>query len=338
MTDDTKAMDGVAATAAVEDFVRWIPLDHAHGTEPVSWTDDSSRVGTPEDTEPSRRRRSQHTPLLRTIIRTRVFWEAKDRLGLGDHGEDDGVLADDHAVNRFKESLYSGKQEEASTENAVPGEHRLMGPARWLAHQRVPMPGKLAFLESVARSLGDDWSRDSRSFLDVTIAMGRLQLVLRQLVHANAERRPDNMLGSALFTVPPTEAHHFAQCLTEELFRAEGWSTDLFWPADRNAVIDRIADRGHDIVCLSWSTAALAETASATIEAIDSIPIERRPAIVAGGRASHEHQGWLVRLGVDCVCESTYGALTAARQLLEFRASAGGSQTTSSSSPAAAGP
>lgn len=306
MTDDTKAMEGLAA-AATESPVGLEPLQALkEPAPPAPARASSASVGT-------------HRPLLHTIIRTRVFREAKQRLGIGGHDEADRALADPRTLERFKQSLYGGGNGRATASGRRP----TTAPARWLARQRLSMTGKLAFLEAVARSLGDDWSRDSRSFLDVTIAMGRLQLVLRQLVHAHDQREQARPRGSALITVPPAESHHFAQSMIEELFRAEGWATDLFWPADIATMVDRIATRGHDIVCLSWSTGALADTASAAVDAIESMPYATRPAIIAGGRASQEHQGWLVRLGVDCVCESTYGALAAARQLLDTRASTG---------------
>jgi len=314
MTDDTKAIDGLAATAAEDPF----------GLDPLH---DIGAPPSPDARKPARNARTDeaaHRPLLHSIIRTRVFWEAKERLGIGGHDEAVRALSDARTLDRFKQSLYGGEEKRGPRPRRGSGRRPLTAPARWLVRQRLSMPGKLAFLEAVARSLGDDWSRDSRSFLDVTIAMGRLQLVLRQLVHAQGERGHAPQRGTALVTVPPAEAHHFAQCMIEELFRAEGWSTDLYWPESTGAIIDRIAERGHDIVCLSWSTGALAETARATIKAIESMPYATRPAVIAGGRASSEHQRWLVRLGVDCICESTYGALAAARQLLDTRASADG--------------
>lgn len=273
---------------------------------------------------PAKNQGGAHKPLLHGIIRTRVFLEARDRLGVGRHDEAGRALSDTRTLDRFKQALYGAEEGPKAGAKRGPGRRALTAPARWLVRQRLSMPGKLAFLEAVARSLGDDWSRDSRSFLDVTIAMGRLQVVLRQLVHAEGESAGAAQLGNALITVPPAEAHHFAQCMIEELFRAEGWSTDLFWPASARAIVDRIVERGHDIVCLSWSTGALAETARAVLSAIESMPYAIRPAVIAGGRASHENEGWLVRLGVDCVCESTYGALAAARQLLDTRTSTGG--------------
>jgi len=319
MTDDTKAIDGLAATAAEDP----VALERLHGfdTTPSNAIDMAMPERRPRP--PAKNQGGAHKPLLHGIIRTRVFLEARDRLGVGRHDEAGRALSDTRTLDRFKQALYGAEEGPKAGAKRGPGRRALTAPARWLVRQRLSMPGKLAFLEAVARSLGDDWSRDSRSFLDVTIAMGRLQLVLRQLVHAHDQREQARPRGSALITVPPAESHHFAQSMIEELFRAEGWATDLFWPADIATMVDRIATRGHDIVCLSWSTGALADTASAAVDAIESMPYATRPAIIAGGRASQEHQGWLVRLGVDCVCESTYGALAAARQLLDTRASTG---------------
>lgn len=329
MTDDTKAMDGTVAGLASEG------LDARVSAAPQAKSG-KAKSGKGESDKGESDKASRHRPRLHAIVRNRVFRQAKERLGLDGAVETRSALCEARTLARFKQALYG--------DGATGGARRAQGaaprpmpaPARWLARQPAPMAGKLAFLEKVARSLGDDWSRDSRSFVDVTIAMGRLQLMLRQLVHANAAHGEHRELGSVLITVPPTEGHHFAQCLVDELFRAEGWATDLFRPADRAAIVDRIVDRGHDIVCLSWSTDALAGIARETVEAIEAIPYGKRPAIIAGGRASREHGRWLVRLGVDCICESTYGALAAARQLLETRASSTGGRSPSSLSPSPA--
>lgn len=260
--------------------------------------------------------------LLQTMIRTHVFGQARNRLVRGEHDTALDDLSQPLAVSRLKKALYSDSAmaDARTSGNGAEGRKaRPRKPQDWLADHPAPLPLKLAFLESVARSLGDDWCNDASSFLDVTMAMGRLQLALRQVMLASTARRRPHAQGSALVTVPPGEEHQFAQCIIEELFRARGWSTDLYCPSSQADMIERIDEGGYDIVCLSWSTGALADVAATAITRIEQIPTDQRPAIIAGGVASLDHSGWLVRLGVDCVCDSTYGALAVAQAMLKQR-------------------
>ena len=260
--------------------------------------------------------------VLQTMIRTRVYEQARNRLVSDEFDTALDDLGNPDAVARFKQALYArpGAVGDAPAKGAAgPVGFGMHTPRQWLAQHPAPLPLKLAFLESVARALGEDWTDDDRNFFDVTMAMGRLQLALRQVMVCEATRWRSPEQGHALITVPPGEEHLFGQCIIEELFRARGWVTDLYCPESQARMIERIDAGGHDIVCLSWSTGALADVAASAIARIEQMPAAHRPAIIAGGVASLNHSGWLVRLGVDCVCDSTYGALAVAQAMLKQR-------------------
>jgi len=155
----------------------------------------------------------QRTHLLHTIIRTHVFGKAKQRLTADDDDLQMDDLATPASVGRFKRALY-----DAGSPPAPPGGAGA-APHQALMRNPAAMPVKLAFLEAVARALGDDWCDDSRSFLDITIAMGRLQVVLRKLMLANAAQWAPLSRGSALITVPPGEEPQFGQCIVEDASR-----------------------------------------------------------------------------------------------------------------------
>ncbi|MBL6430947.1 MAG: hypothetical protein HPM95_05970 [Alphaproteobacteria bacterium] len=58
---------------------------------------------------------------------------------------------------------------------------------------------RLEILETVARAIGDDWNDDATSFLDVTIAMGRLQCVMRQNLPIGSAGRPERQTADVYF-------------------------------------------------------------------------------------------------------------------------------------------
>ncbi len=182
---------------------------------------------------------------------------------------------------------------------------------------------RLGFLEAVAVALGDDWCDDQRSFIDVTIAIGRLQIILRRLVEAHRTRWVPVDAGMVIFAVPPGEAHQFGQTLLEEVFRARGWATRLITPSTTSELIAAIASNRADIVCLSWSTDRLSSVVAETLDAVDAMDPAIRPAVIAGGTATQRASGWMTRLGVDFVCDSAYRALETACHLIEIRDKSG---------------
>lgn len=245
--------------------------------------------------------------LLDTLSDT-VFLEARRRLvgsGMG------GSVTNGSTIDKlaeFKDLLYGGNLEIC---------------IRMASRAGRSLEEQLGFLEKAARSLGDDWNNDSRSFIDVTIAMGRLQMALRRIVLAHRARWKPVDSGTVLFTVPSGEAHHFGQILLEEVFRARGWATRLATPSSAGELVAELHDHRVDIACFSWSTDRLSPVVATAMGAIEAMNPVRRPAIIAGGAAAQRASGWIARLGVDFVCDSAYRALETARNLIEIRNSTG---------------
>jgi methanogenic corrinoid protein MtbC1 len=78
-----------------------------------------------------------------------------------------------------------------------------------------------------ARLLGQMWSDDECDFASVTVGLGRLQRLLRELSPAfgNEVEHPANG-RRALFAQPADEQHSFGLSMVAEFFRREGW--DVF--------------------------------------------------------------------------------------------------------------
>ena len=85
----------------------------------------------------------------------------------------------------------------------------------------------LDLLAPVARYLGDLWDDDLCSFTDVTLGIGRLQRVLRELSpsfgRAVEVEAPDDV-RSVLLLPSPGEQHTFGLVMVGEFFRRAGWS------------------------------------------------------------------------------------------------------------------
>lgn len=241
------------------------------------------------------------------IISTAIFDRTSRRLGNPQRADAMYGLTDDSVVDRIKTALYD--RTDVASDPTV----------RRFLRKEAPSQPKLLLLERVARSLGDDWCDDSRSFWAVTMAMGRLQVLLRKTVAAAPRPADGSETGHALLTFPAGEDHHFGHCVLDEMFRSRGWVTRMLQQETPSDLSGHLARHRYDLVCLSWSTGALGPMAAAAISAVDAMPAVERPAIIAGGGASTGNRQWMVRLGVDHVCDTAYGAIGTAESLLADR-------------------
>ena len=179
---------------------------------------------------------------------------------------------------------------------------------------------RLAVLELVSRDLGRQWTTDSCSFAEVSIAMARLQSMLR-----SREFQPNNPAlslgarGTALFTVPPREDHLFAPIVIEELFRSQGWSTTSYFP-DLDTELSGIADKNDfHVVCFSWSGEANKANAFAAVERLRQLFPAPQCLLLAGGHAASKNQSELTLRGVDFVCANGYVGLAVAERHMAER-------------------
>ncbi|MCY7317051.1 MAG: cobalamin B12-binding domain-containing protein [Rubrivivax sp.] len=82
----------------------------------------------------------------------------------------------------------------------------------------------LGLLTPAARELGVLWQQDRVDFATVTVSLGRLQRLLRQLSpdFGNEVDHPRNG-RRVLLTQPDTEQHMFGLSMVAEFFRRDGW-------------------------------------------------------------------------------------------------------------------
>ena len=108
-------------------------------------------------------------------------------------------------------------------------------------------PGAISrgYVAGAARQLGEMWDDDRISFIDVTLACGKLYSIIRGLRHvlapavtAGRESRP------ALFALVPGETHTLGIEIATDHFRREGWEVDMLVGLDHDMLLNE-ADRRH---------------------------------------------------------------------------------------------
>jgi methanogenic corrinoid protein MtbC1 len=188
------------------------------------------------------------------------------------------------------------------------------------AKRRAGMTVESLYLDlfaPAARLLGEMWSDDHCDFSTVTVALGRLQRLLRELSPAFGTEIEYPANGRrALFAQPQDEQHSFGLSMVAEFFRREGW--DVFGVVG-GAVDDpsvRVRKEWADVVGLSigsdrrldWLRRCIVEVRSAS----------RNPGVVVmvGGPIFTLHPDWVAGVGADATARDARDAARVATRLL----------------------
>jgi methanogenic corrinoid protein MtbC1 len=159
-------------------------------------------------------------------------------------------------------------------------------------------------LTPAARELGELWEQDRVDFATVTVSLGRLQRLLRQLSpdlgsevkHAVHGRR-------VLLTQPDSEQHMFGLSMVAEFFRRDGWD-----------VLGGVAGVGIDAT--AWTRRDWFDVVGFSIGSEQGLPwlrntiaevrrLSRNPAVVVlvGGPIFSMHPQWAADVGADATTD-----------------------------------
>lgn len=143
----------------------------------------------------------------------------------------------------------------------------------------------LDLLAPVARYLGELWERDLCSFTEVTVALGRLQQLLRE--NSNAFSQFDREGGRAharrvLLMPCPGEQHTFGLSLVGEFFHRAGWEVITSFVASDGAP-GMVQKDWYDVVGFSLACETGIERLSDTMAQVRRKSLNPGVSIIAGG-------------------------------------------------------
>lgn len=168
-----------------------------------------------------------------------------------------------------------------------------------------------------ARQLGEMWSDDLCDFSTVTVALGRLQRLLRELSPSFGTEVEYPANGRrAMFAQPADEQHSFGLSMVAEFFRREGWDVfGVVGGAPDDATV-RVRKEWADVVGFSigserrldWLRARIAEVRTAS----------RNPDVVVmvGGPIFALNPDWVTQVGADATARDARDAPRVASRLL----------------------
>jgi hypothetical protein len=178
-------------------------------------------------------------------------------------------------------------------------------------------PGAISrgYVAGAARKLGQMWDDDRISFIDVTLACGKLYGIIRGLRHVLApqitqgrETRP------ALFALVPGETHTLGIEIATDHFRRDGWGVDMLMGLDHDALITEADLRHYEAIVLVANSDRMLEPLTRLGLAL-RITQPLAHIIVAGSILDH-HPDILHLVGAEAVMADLDSAIATLRDVL----------------------
>lgn len=175
----------------------------------------------------------------------------------------------------------------------------------------------------VARRLGEMWSDDICDFSTVTVGLGRLQRLLRELSPAFGTEVEHPPLGRrALFVQPRGEQHSFGLSMVAEFFRRDGW--DVIGGIG-GAVTDpaaKVRDEWVDILGFSIGHDRSVDWLGDTIRLARAASLNPALVVLVGGPPFNDDADRALSTGADGTARDAREAPLLADRLMSARATA----------------
>jgi methanogenic corrinoid protein MtbC1 len=172
-------------------------------------------------------------------------------------------------------------------------------------------------LAPTARRLGEMWEQDLCHFADVTLALWRLQQVLREFSEALPTRTPrlEHAL-SALLVPAPGEQHTFGLSIVMEFFVRAGWDVCGGPPTFVGELRDLVRTSWFDVVGFSVSSDKGLEPLASCIREVRAVSRNPGVCILVGGAVFSHHPQLVAKVGADLMVVDGQQAPLQAERLL----------------------
>jgi MerR family transcriptional regulator, light-induced transcriptional regulator len=158
----------------------------------------------------------------------------------------------------------------------------------------------LELLAPTARYLGKLWEEDLCNFTDVTVGLGRLQRVLRELSPALGRSVEHPSQGRRVLLLPsPGEQHTFGLVMVAEFFRRAGWDvTGGAWAAGADAA-ELVSAEWFDVVGFSLGSEVHVGALANSVRAVRHATCNQHVAVLVGGPLFGIHPEFMGQVGAD---------------------------------------
>jgi len=168
-----------------------------------------------------------------------------------------------------------------------------------------------------ARRLGDMWLEDECDFSTVTVALGRLQRLLRELSPSFGTEVEYPANGRrVLFAQPADEQHSFGLSMVAEFFRREGWDVVGVVGGSADDPGLRLRREWADVVGFSIGSEGRLEWLRRRIAEVRAASRNPDLIIMVGGPIFVINPAWVAEVGADATARDARDAPRMAARLL----------------------
>jgi MerR family transcriptional regulator, light-induced transcriptional regulator len=171
-------------------------------------------------------------------------------------------------------------------------------------------------LAPVARLVGREWEEDRLDFIQVSMALWRLQEVLRQIAANTTRAEESDASFSALFAPMPGDQHSFGTTMVHECFAIAGWDAELLVEASLQQLIETVAQQRYDLLGLTVSCDCNNDRLASLIRAVRSVSKNPHLCIMIGGRLPEAQPNLVALSGADGTAASAPAAVKTAERLV----------------------
>lgn len=167
-----------------------------------------------------------------------------------------------------------------------------------------------------ARRLGELWEEEECDFVQVTVALGRMQRVLRSLApYFQMDADPAECPGRALLTCIPGEEHSLGLIMLAEFFVREGWAVQVGAPFESAEVLEMVRERHFDLVGFSVACDSNIHMLPRHIRRVRENSANEDVVVMVGGRVFRDRPQLSDRVGAHATAPDAREAVAVAGSL-----------------------
>lgn len=175
----------------------------------------------------------------------------------------------------------------------------------------------LDLLAPSARRLGDMWDSDECDFVEVTVALGRMQRLLRDLSQVFlAESGHAEPVGNVLLTCVPGEQHTLGIIMVGEFLLRDGWRVLVGAPWTDSDLHSMVATDWYDVIGFSVGTESRLNVLRRDIRRLKTASRNANIQIMVGGQLFAEDPTMAEQVGANAIATDARQAPVIARSLL----------------------
>jgi methanogenic corrinoid protein MtbC1 len=169
-----------------------------------------------------------------------------------------------------------------------------------------------------ARQLGEMWESDTTDFANVSLAMSRMQRILRILAERSSDATTRTGVGeSVLLTTIPGEQHSFGLSMVAEFFRRAGWNLSTGPFRSHQELTSLVHNHWFDVVGFSVSSDRMLDGLKRDVDEIRRDSCNKLVAIIIGGPMVEARPELGAAIGADMISIDATTAPQQARALVD---------------------